>query len=201
LVKGDVIHGYSLPLPLDRIKLIPQVCMAPLNIQDQWTINEQGEIVPKHCLTHDQSYRWKSSGTSVNYCCDSSTLQQCMFGKCLLRLINWKVAARRKFPNCKIFAKKDDFKSAYCRCHLHWLTASKSVTQIKELQSAFMNLRLTFGGSLCPNFWCTMSEIMCDLITAILHNNKWNPMTLFGRNQHLVPNPRHLDNDIPFGEG
>jgi hypothetical protein len=66
---------------------------------------------------------------------------------------------------------------------------------------AFMNLRLTFGGSLCPNFWCSMSEIMCDLVTAILHNDEWDPMTLFGRNQHFVPPPRQLDDDIPFGEG
>ncbi len=46
-----------------------------------------------------------------------------------------------------------------------------------------------------------MSELMCDLVTAILHNNEWDPTILFGRNQHLVPPPRPLDDDIPFGEG
>jgi hypothetical protein len=46
-----------------------------------------------------------------------------------------------------------------------------------------------------------MSEIMCDLTTVILHNNKWDPTMLFGRNQHLVPPARSLDDDIPFGEG
>ena len=201
LVTGDVIHGYSLPLPLDKIKRLPHVCMAPLNIQAQWTINERGEIIPKDRLTHDQSYKWEHSGTSVNSRCDSSSLPHCMFGKCLLRIINWAVAARRKYPNCRIFAKKDDFKSAYRRCHLHWLTACKTVTQIEALSLAFMNLRLTFGGSLCPNFWCLMSELMCDLVTAILHNDEWDPTILFGRNQHLVPPPRPLDDDIPFGEG
>jgi hypothetical protein len=128
-------------------------------------------------------------------------MQKCMFGKCLLPLINWIGAARWKYPNCKIFAKKDNFKSAYCHCHLHWLTASKTVTQIKELLLAFMNLQLMFGGRLCPNFWCMMSEIMCDLTTAILHNDEWDPMTLFGRNQHLVPPPRRLDDQIPFNKG
>ena len=140
LVTGDVIHGYSLPLPLDKIERIPHVCMAPLNIQAQWTISERGEIIPKDRLTHDQSYKWETSGTSVNSRCDSSSLQHCMFGKCLLRIINWTVAACRKYPNCRIFAKKDDFKSAYRRCHLNWLTACKTVTQIKELMLAFMNL-------------------------------------------------------------
>jgi hypothetical protein len=46
-----------------------------------------------------------------------------------------------------------------------------------------------------------MSEIMCDLTTVILHNDKWDPTMLFGRNQHLVPPARRLDDDIPFGEG
>ncbi|MBM4076045.1 MAG: hypothetical protein FJ267_10410, partial [Planctomycetes bacterium] len=201
LVNGDVIHGYSLPLPLSKIDQIPHVCMAPLNIQAQWTINERGEIIPKDRLTHDQSFKWKASGTSVNSRCDLSSIQHCMFGKCLLRIINWAVAARRKYPNSRIFAKKDDFKSAYRRCHLHWLTACKTVTQIKELMLAFMNLRLTFGGCLCPNFWCLMSELMCDLVTAILHNDEWDPTTLFGRNQHLVPPPIRLHDNIPFGEG
>ncbi len=133
LVMGNVIHGYAIPLPLDKIIQIPHICMAPLNIQAQWTINKFGEIVAKDRLTHNQSFKWETSRTSINSCCDPSTLQKCMFGKCLLRLINWIVAACWKYPNCKIFAKKDHFKSAYHRCHLHWLTASKTVTQIKEL--------------------------------------------------------------------
>ncbi len=32
LVSGDVKHGYALPLPLGKIKRIPGICMAPLNI-------------------------------------------------------------------------------------------------------------------------------------------------------------------------
>ena len=54
LVSGDVKFGYALPLPLGKIKRIPGICMASLNIQPQWTINEQGEIVEKDRLTHDQ---------------------------------------------------------------------------------------------------------------------------------------------------
>ncbi len=41
---------------------------------------------------------------------------------------------------------------------------------------------------------------MCDLVTAILHNDDWDPMSLFGRNQHLVPPLKRLDDDIPFGK-
>ena len=106
LVTGDVIHGYSLPPSLNKMERIPHVCMAPLNIQAQWTINERGKIIPKDCLTHDQSFKWEALGTSVNSRCDSSSLQHCMFGKCLLWIIKWTVAACRKYPNCRIFAKK-----------------------------------------------------------------------------------------------
>jgi hypothetical protein len=67
-----------------------------------------------------------------------------------MRLINWTVAVRLKYPGCKIFAKKDDFKSAYPRCHLHWETATKTVTQIPSLELDFMNLQLTFSGKPCP---------------------------------------------------
>ncbi len=42
---------------------------------------------------------------------------------------------------------------------------------------------------------------MCDLTTAILQNDEWDPTTLFERNQHLVPPARRLDDGIPFGEG
>jgi hypothetical protein len=97
--------------------------------------------------------------------------------------------------------KKDDFKSAYQHCHLHWETASKTVTQIQSLRMILMYLPLTLSGNLCPNVWCTMSELMCDLTTAILHNDEWDPTKPFGQNQHLVPPPRWLDESIPFGKG
>ncbi len=66
LVSEDVKYGYPLPLPLGKIFKISNVCMAPLNIQLQWTINNLGEIIKKDRLTHDQSFEWTKSGTSIN---------------------------------------------------------------------------------------------------------------------------------------
>jgi hypothetical protein len=66
LVSGNVTHGYALPLPLRKIKRIPGICMAPLNNQPQWTINECEKIIKKDRLTHDQSFKWEASGSSVN---------------------------------------------------------------------------------------------------------------------------------------
>jgi hypothetical protein len=84
LVLGDVKHGYTIPFPIDKATQIPHICMAPLNIQPQWTINELGKIVGKNCLTLNQSFQWKNSGTSVNLRCNLSKLQKYMYGKCLL---------------------------------------------------------------------------------------------------------------------
>jgi hypothetical protein len=64
LVTDDVIRGFSLPLPLDKITQIPGVLLTPLNIQAQNTINEHGEIIPKNRLMQNQSWKWQP-GTSV----------------------------------------------------------------------------------------------------------------------------------------
>ncbi len=90
-------------------------------------------IVVKDRLTHNQSFVWTKLGTSVNSRINTDLLQQCKFGKCLVRLINWMVAARQKYPNQRILAKKDDIKSAYRQMHLSWDTAIKTVTQIPQL--------------------------------------------------------------------
>ncbi len=55
LVQDGVDRGFALPLPLDKIKKIPGVLLAPLNIQLQKTINERGKIIPKDRLSHNQS--------------------------------------------------------------------------------------------------------------------------------------------------
>jgi hypothetical protein len=123
------------------------------------------------------------------------------FRKCLKRLIKWTVAGRLKYPGCRIFEKKDNFKSAYCQCHLNWETATKIVTQIPSLELAFMNLQLTFSGKPCPYKWCVISNVICNLTTAILHNDAWDPSCLHGQNQHLVPPPIVLDKSIPFEIG
>jgi hypothetical protein len=100
LIEEDVTHGFILPLPLEKIKRIPGVLLAPLNIMHQNTINKDGVIIEKERLTHDQSFVYHGSNTSVNSRTDKSKLEPCVFGWVIKRLINWIVAARRKHPNC-----------------------------------------------------------------------------------------------------
>ena len=69
-------------------------------------------------------------------------------------------------------AKKDNVKLAYRRMHLSWDTATQTVTQIPDLRLALMMLRLSFGGAPGPFEFSVASEMLCDLINAIKHNNE-----------------------------
>ena len=85
-MEKDILHGYALPLPRDKIGRIRGALLAPLNIhQRQNTIDEVGRIVPIDCLTHDQSYEF-GSGTSVNRRTRKEDLPACLFGQTMKRI-------------------------------------------------------------------------------------------------------------------
>ncbi len=201
LVEKDVKHGYGIPLPLRKAMQIPKLLFTPMYTQHQNTIDKMGKIIDKERLTHDQSYKWHGSGTSVNSRVAKETLMPCMYGSCLRRLINWTVAARRKYPRRRIMASKINFKSAFWRCNLSAATAMQCCTQLPAEDLILLYLRLTFGGCPCPNEWGVFSEPICDLATAILHGDLWIPAELHSPTQHLVPPPKTMDNDVPFGIG
>jgi hypothetical protein len=167
LVSEDVHYRYCLPLPLRKATKIPNIPITPMNIQKQNTINEFGRIVPKDCLTQDQSLEW-SSGTSVNKQAITEELLPCMFGSCIRQIVNWAVTASCLYPNQPILASKIDFKSAFQRMHLSADTASQTCTMLPELDILLMWLRLSFGGKPCPYMWGVFSETMCNLANAIL---------------------------------
>jgi hypothetical protein len=201
LVRDDVNRGFALHLPLEKIKKIPGVLFAPLNIQLQKTINERGEIIPKDRLTHNQSWKGQSE-TSVNSRVDEEQLMPCYFGRALRRIINWTVAAQKQYPNKWILATKLDVKTTFQRCHLNALTAVQTCTQLPALNLALMMLRLSFGGAPCPSEWGAISESGCNLMNAILQHDDWDPLTLFATAaQAHVPPKEVLPEDIPFGIG
>jgi hypothetical protein len=200
LMSKDVHFGYCLPLPLAKAEKIPGVLIAPMNIQQQNTIDEFGRIIPKDRQTHDQSFKW-SSGTSVNSRVKTDKLLPCLFGACIKRIVNWAVTARRLFPDVPILASKIDFKSAFRRCHLNAATAVQTCTQLNEMGILLMMLRLSFGGKPCPFEWGVISETICDLANAILLSDDWDPSELFAPHQHLVPENEFLEPDIPFAAG
>jgi hypothetical protein len=76
LISKDVKYGYSLPIPLESVTQIKGLEMAPMNIMAQNTIDEFGRVVPKDRLTHNQSWKWEVSGTSVNSRVQKELLQE-----------------------------------------------------------------------------------------------------------------------------
>lgn len=156
LMSKDVHFGYCLPLPLAKAEKIPGVLIAPMNIQQQNTIDEFGRIIPKDRQTHDQSFKW-SSGTSVNSHVKTEELLPCLFGACIKRIVNWAVTTHRLFPDILILASKIDFKSAFRRCHLNAATAVQTCTQLNEIGILLMMLRLSIGGKPCPFKWGVIS--------------------------------------------
>ncbi len=150
-------------------------------------------------MTHNQSWKWQSE-TSVNSRVDEEQLMPCYFGRALKRLINWTVAARKRYPEKRILATKLDVKAAFRRCHLNALTAVQTCTQLPELSLAIMMLRLSLGGAPCPSEWGAILESVCDLINAILQHDDWDPLTLFNAAaQAHVPPKELLPDDVPFG--
>jgi hypothetical protein len=131
LISDDIRHGYGLVIPRGGISRLPNACLAPMNITKQFTLEGGGEIVDKERLTHNQSFTWQSSlSGNKRMICES--IQRCMYGRCLMRLLCWIVAARRKFPNAPITLQKIDIKSAYQRCHLNAITAMQTITQLPD---------------------------------------------------------------------
>ena len=84
LIKKDVIHGYALPIPLKKVTELENALMSPLNIAEQNTISELGEVIPSQRLTHNQSKEFSASGTSINGRVQKDSLQDCLYGHCLL---------------------------------------------------------------------------------------------------------------------
>ena len=78
---------------------------------------------------------------------------------------------RRKYPDKRILASKIDYKSAYRRCHLGAKTAIQTGTQLPDKNLAVVALRPTFGGAPGPYEWGVILDTVCDLTTAILHED------------------------------
>ena len=201
LISKDVKFGYSLPIPLESVTRIKGLEMAPMNIMAQNTIDKFGRVVPKDRLTHDQSWKWSNSGSFVNSRVKKELIQETRYGFCICQIVNWAVAARRRFPGRKILATKIDYKSAYRRGILHFATALKTATQLPDDAAALITLRLTFGGTPCLFEWGVISETICDLANELDQCDDWDPANLHASVQNDIPLPQFLDDDIPFAEG
>jgi hypothetical protein len=76
-------------------------------------------------------------------------------------------------PNKAILVSKFDIKQAFRRIHYSGKAASRCIAVFND--TAYLQLRMTFGGSNCPPTWCALSELMADLSNKILDTADWGP--------------------------
>ena len=200
LVSEEITRGFYLPVTLECVRSLPGAEMAPQGIVIQNSINEKGEVIQKDRVTHDQSFKWPTTGGSVNDRIRKDMLTDVVFGDMLRRVVHYVIGCRQRHPEVRILCAKTDFSKAYKRCHYHPSTAVKCITNftLQDLVAALVALRLTFGGMPCPSLWCDISEPICDLTNDLLRCDDWDPDEISSPVQHLIPEPRYMDDDIPF---
>lgn len=197
LLSKDIIHGRALPIPLYSAKKIKNGVFSPLNIHDQYSINEFGERVPKPRLTHNQSFPGLSSATSVNSRQIKEEVPPLIYGNMFRRHIHMIHALRQQFPCVPIFQAKFDWDSAYRRIHLSWETAQACICT--TIAFALIFFRLTFGGAACPPIWCNGAELTTDLSIDIMNCSEWSPEKAKAKfSEQKTPAPVILDKSIPF---
>ena len=155
---------------------MPNLELASIDVAKHLGINSLGEYITKQRVTHDLSFPGIKSKESINSRMDKSKLEPVMFGHCLLRLIHQIVSLRKRYPNKKIWIRKEDLKSAYRRLHLRASSALKSAVRVKmnKVWYIILSLRITFGGTSGPADFCLFSDILCDTINDLLACKSWD---------------------------
>ena len=91
LLAKDVVHGFTIPLPIATVRVIPGAMVQPLGLVQQWTVGQDGERKAKFRLTQDLSFSTdrKSKPTSINARVDMTAYVEMVYGWCLPRIIHF----------------------------------------------------------------------------------------------------------------
>ena len=200
LLAKDVTHGFTIPLPLSVVRLIPGAMVQPLGLVQQWTVNLDGERKAKFRFTQDLSFSTDrgSRPTSINARVDMSANVEMVYGWCLPRIVHFIVSLRSQNPTLLILISKYDYSDAYRRI-AHSATAAAQTIAINET-TAFLSLRLTFGGSPNPPTWCMFSGLVTDLANKIGQCDEWDPSVCRSPAQPLTPDPLRLPSSIRIAQ-
>jgi hypothetical protein len=190
LLAKDVTHGFSVPIPMDVIRLIPGAAVQPLGMVVQQTLDEHGEPKVKRRLTQDLSFSSSPApapSRSINKRIDMSRYPEMIFGWCLPRILHFVASLRWHKPQVKILMSKYDYSDAYRRI-AHSASAAPQTIAVHD-GMGYLALRLTFGGSPNPPTWCMVSEMVTDLANEICQCEEWDPIELHNPVQAVAPKP------------
>ena len=107
LMAQDVELGFGIPLTIESVRKMPGAEVYPVGCQDQLTINERGEVIPKKRVTHDLSHNRKE-GQSVNQRVREEEIPGVIFGYAMLRMLRMIHHLRWNHPNDRILCNKID---------------------------------------------------------------------------------------------
>ena len=191
----EVSRGWIVPVTIESLSKIKDISVIPLGIAHQFSINEQGQRVPKHRVTHDATFL-TPSGNSVNNRTIEELLKPCIYGQSLRRILHSLLTIRKAYPNKRILMSKYDLDAAYRRIHVKPIHNLHCATVINNI--AYIPLRLPFGVAAGPSIYSTMSEVIFDLTNDLLNDKTWNLQELHSPIQDKLPQPQYLDDSIKF---
>lgn len=190
----EIIRGYAFVIPIDEVHRLPSAMVCPLGIVEQTSLSHDGSRKIKRRLTHDQSFSALPTSESLNKLTDLSQYPNLIYGFCLPRIILQIISLRHHYPRKRIMISKYDFAKAYRRLHYKGPSAYKCISRLDSL--AYIMLRLSFGGSGCPQAWCPVSEMITDFANDLLYNSAWDSKLLHSPDQHLLPPAEYLSPDL-----
>ncbi|KAI2497633.1 hypothetical protein MHU86_16882 [Fragilaria crotonensis] len=163
--------------------------VQPLGLVQQWSIDHDGERKIKYRLTQDLSFSTNRTRepTSINARVNMSAYVEMVYGWCFPRIVHFIVSLRSQNPTLLILISKYDYSDAYRRI-AHSAEAATQTIAING-ETAFLSLRLTFGGSPNPPTWCMFSELVTDLANEIGQCDDWNPDEVRAQHSHGRRNP------------
>ena len=198
--KKEISKGWELMIPARRAMNIPNLVISPLGVAEHIGITSTGAFALKPRLTHDLSFPGMHSETSINSRSIEESLEPCMFGHALSRVIHRIIHLRAKHPNKIIWIRKEDFKSAFRRIHLNANIAFQCAVQleIEKHHYILLSLRLPFGGSPCPSEFSLVSDVMTDAINDLMIDKSWNPKVVKSPYIEKIPAAKALPHNIKF---
>ena len=188
----EVKRGWLLPITVESLTKIKGLSIIPLGIATQFTVNESGDRVIKRRVTHDASFP-APSGLAVNNMVQEALLQDCIYGKCLLRVLHSIHQMRWDFKNKRILMSKYDMDAAYRRLHTAVKHSLQCVTIVGSI--AYIPLRLPFGVSPGPSLYSTISEAIFDVVNDLLLEKDWDRGSLHSPYEQILPPPIRSGDD------
>ena len=191
----EVSKGWMIPFTKECIVKIKGAGVIPIGLASQWTLDAEGNKVPKRRTAHDLS-RPMESGNSVNNMVDETKLDECLFGYCLLRMLHRIHHMRESYPTTPILMSKIDLDAAFRRLHIFIDHALMTFTIIRNV--AYFLGRMPFGSNEGPGKHDIPSNMTVDLAQALIDDETGDPAELHSPNENEIPPTATLNINIPF---